>query len=100
MALKLRVIFIGGKNMPPVIEVHKQFKIAVENGNKVIEIEPGIHDVEERIADIAINHLQVAILVESSADADADAEQPEVTKPKRGKGAKNAAVSNEGTGQA
>ena len=84
--------------MPPVIEVHKQFKIAVENGNKVIEIEPGIHDVEERIADIAINHLQVAILVESSADA--DAEQPEVTKPKRGKGAKNAAVSNEGTGQA
>jgi len=96
MALKLRVIFIGGKNMPPVIEVHKQFKIAVENGNKVIEIEPGIHDVEERIADIAINHLQVAILVESSADA----EQPEVTKPKRGKGAKNAAVSNEGTGQA
>jgi len=60
MILKLRVIFIGGKNMPPVIEVHKQFKIAVENGNKVIEIEPGVHDVEERIADIAINHLQVA----------------------------------------
>ncbi len=26
--------------MPPVIEVHQLFKVAVDNGNRVIEIEP------------------------------------------------------------
>ncbi|HRA30263.1 MAG TPA: hypothetical protein PLT61_12095, partial [Acinetobacter johnsonii] len=79
-------------------------------GNKVIEIEPGVHDVEERIADIAINHLQVANYkdegkVNKEIDVpppSQDAEQPE-QKPKAKRGAKgkvDESISNEGTGQA
>ncbi len=83
----------------PIIDVKELFSIAIENGNKVIEIEPGHHEVDDRIAEVAVNHLQVATLVEPFADADADVKQPEPVKQKRtrGKGVKNAAVSNEGT---
>ena len=85
--------------MPPIIEVQKLFKVAVDNGNRVIEIDIGMHDVDDRIADIAVNHLQVATLM-TPADG-ADVKQPELVqpKPKRGKGAKDVAVSNEGTSQ-
>ncbi len=41
--------------MPPIIEVKESFKVAVDNGNQVIEIEPGEHDVDDRIADVAVN---------------------------------------------
>ena len=126
--------------MPPLIDVKETFKVAVDNGNRVIEIELGEHDVDDRIAEIAVNQLQVATLSQSSdADADADADKQEGAwlldngerivevgsnseltgylvnnseiaadividvepKPKsrRGRGAKDAAVSNEGTSQ-
>ena len=88
--------------MPPIIEVQKLFKVAVDNGNRVIEIDIGMHDVDDRIADIAVNHLQVATLMTPADGADgADVKQPELVqpKPKRGKGAKDVAVSNEGTSQ-
>ena len=32
--------------MPPIIEVQKTFKVAVDNGNRVIEINIGMHDVD------------------------------------------------------
>ncbi|WP_048764981.1 hypothetical protein [Acinetobacter sp. 243_ASPC] len=46
--------------MPPIIYVNETFKIAIENGNKVIEIEPGEHDVDDRIAVVAVDILGVA----------------------------------------
>ena len=82
--------------MPPLIDVNKAFKVAVENGNKVIEIDLGQHEVEDRIAKIAVNQLQVAAFVTPSAEA----EEPIKPKTTRRKGAKNASVSNEGAGQA
>ncbi len=51
--------------MPPIIEVKESFKVAVDNGNQVIEIEPGEHDVDDRIADVAVNQLGVAELVQT-----------------------------------
>ena len=120
--------------MPPLIDVKETFKVAVDNGNRVIEIEPGEHDVDDRIAEIAVNQLQVATLSQSS-DADKQegawllnkgervlevgtnsyltgyiANDSEIAadividvepkpKPRRGRGEKDAAVSNEGTSQ-
>lgn len=46
--------------MPPIINVNETFKIAIENGNKVIEIEPGEHDVDDRTAVVAVDILGVA----------------------------------------
>ena len=50
--------------MPPLIDVKEAFKVAVDNGNRVIEIQLGEHDVDDRIAEVAINQLQVAELVQ------------------------------------
>ena len=85
--------------MPPIIEVKKLFKVAVENGNKVIQIEPGTHDVSDRIAEIAINQLLVAELVQENDSPEPEPE-PEQTKPKpRTKGKSNDAVSDSGTSE-
>lgn len=80
--------------MPPLIDVKETFKVAVDNGNRVIEIEPGEHDVDDRIAEIAVNQLQVAELVQPDSNPD-----PKPTKPKPVKGKANDTVSNEGTSQ-
>ena len=82
--------------MPPIIEVKKLFKVAVENGNKVIQIEPGTHDVSDRIAEIAINQLLVAELVQETDSPEPEPEpEPEPTKPKpRTKGKPDDAVPN------
>ena len=92
--------------MPPIIEVKKLFKVAVENGNKVIQIEPGTHDVSDRIAEIAINQLLVAELVQENDSPEPEPEpeqtkpKPEQTKPKpRTKGKSNDAVSDSGTSE-
>lgn len=101
--------------MPPVIEVHQLFKVAVDNGNRVIEIEPGVHEVDDRIAENAVKHLQVATYKEegkANKEIDVpppsqDAEQPEQPeqpeqKPKDKRGAKgkvDESISNEGTSQ-
>ena len=87
--------------MPPIIEVKKLFKVAVENGNKVIQIEPGTHDVSDRIAEIAINQLLVAELVQENDSPEPEPEpEPEQTKPKpRTKGKSNDAVSDSGTSE-
>ena len=85
--------------MPPIIEVKNLFNVAVENGNKVIQIEPGTHDVSDRIAEIAINQLLVAELVQENDSPEPEPE-PEQTKPKpRTKGKSNDAVSDSGTSE-
>jgi hypothetical protein len=63
----------------PVISVKKKFKIAISNGNQIIEFKLGDYVVDDRVADVAVNQLKVAVL-------------------KRG-GEKNA-NSNSGTGEA
>ena len=45
----------------PIITVKQDFKIAIENGNKVILIEKGECDVSDRIAEVAVNQLKVAV---------------------------------------
>ncbi|MHA3083740.1 hypothetical protein ACX1NX_11370 [Acinetobacter sp. ANC 5383] len=49
----------------PIIAVKQKFKIAVENGNQVIEFNEGEHDVSERVAIVAVEHLKVASLKKS-----------------------------------
>lgn len=63
----------------PVITVRELFEVAVENGNKVITFEAGEHDVDERVAEVAVNQLKVATL--------------------KAKGKQNESVSNTGTGK-
>lgn len=48
--------------MPPVINVFKAFKHA-DDGNTVVEYPVGEHDVSERCALVAVEHLGVAELV-------------------------------------
>lgn len=74
--------------MPPIIYVNKVFKVAVDNGNRVIEIEPGEHDVDDRIAEIAVNQLKVAEYAKEF-----NTPEPEPPKPKtRARGKNNASV--------
>lgn len=89
------VLFFGAAEMPPFIDVKKTFKVAVDNGNRVIEIELGTHDVDDRIAEIAVNQLQVAELVQSDNQP-----EPKPTKPKQVKGKANDTVSDTSTGEA
>lgn len=66
--------------MPPIIYVNETFKIAIENGNKVIEIEPGEHDVDDRIAVVAVDILGVATHKEiksENIDPSTKSQQPE-----------------------
>lgn len=44
----------------PMIVVNTRFKIAVSQGNEVISFEPGVHEVSDRVAEVAIKHLKVA----------------------------------------
>lgn len=46
--------------MPPIIIVDTTFKIAENNGNTVVEYEPGEYDVEDRTALVAVEQLYVA----------------------------------------
>lgn len=86
--------------MPPLIDVKETFKVAVDNGNRVIEIEPGEHDVDDRIAEIAVNQLEVAEFVQTDNPPEPEPEpEPKSTKPKPVKGKANDTVSNEGTSQ-
>ena len=94
MALLVRVLF-WGIEMPPIIDVKKPFKVAVDSGNRVIEIEPGEHDVDDRIAEVAVNQLQVAELVQPDSTPD-----PKPTKPKPVKGKANDSIPDTGTGEA
>lgn len=48
----------------PIITVKQTFKIAIENGNKVVEIEKGDQDVSDRIAEVAVNQLKVATITQ------------------------------------
>lgn len=81
--------------MPPIIDVKESFKVAVNNGNQVIEIEPGEHEVDDRIADVAVNQLGVAEMVQKNT-----LPEPEPTKLKpRTKGKVNDTVSNTGTSE-
>lgn len=63
----------------PIITVKQTFKIAIENGNKVIEIGKGDQDVSDRIAEVAVNQLKIATF--------------------KAKGKQNESVSNAGTGK-
>lgn len=89
--------------MPPIIEVKESFKVAVDNGNQVIEIEPGEHDVDDRIADVAVNQLGVAELVQTDTLPEPEPEpepEPAPTKSKpRKKGKANDTVPNTGTSE-
>ena len=49
----------------PTILVTKPFPFA-EGGNHVIQIETGEQEVSERCALVAVDHLKIATLVESS----------------------------------
>lgn len=83
--------------MPPIIDVKESFKVAVDNGNQVIEIEPGEHEVDDRIADVAVNQLGVAEMVQKNTLPEPE---PEPTKLKpRTKGKVNDTVSNTGTSE-
>lgn len=85
--------------MPPIIDVKESFKVAVDNGNQVIEIEPGEHEVDDRIADVAVNQLGVAEMVQTNTLPEPEPE-PEPTKLKpRTKGKVNDTVSNTGTSE-
>ena len=99
MALLVRVLF-WGIEMPPIIDVKKPFKVAVDSGNRVIEIEPGEHDVDDRIAEIAVNQLEVAELVQPDNPPEPEPE-PKPTKPKpRARGKANDSIPDTGTGEA
>ncbi|WP_353173695.1 hypothetical protein [Acinetobacter rudis] len=63
----------------PIITVKQDFKIAIENGNKIIVVEKGDQDVSDRVAEVAVNHLKVATF--------------------KTKGKQNESVSNTGTGK-
>ena len=92
----MEVLFFGAAEMPPLIDVKETFKVAVDNGNRVIEIEPGEHDVDDRIAEIAVNQFEVAEFVQADNPPEPE---PKPTKPKPVKGKANDTVSNEGTSQ-
>ena len=49
----------------PMILVTKPFPFAVD-GNHIIQIETGEQEVSERCALVAVDHLKIATLVESS----------------------------------
>jgi len=68
----------------PIIEVKTPFRIA-EDGNNVVDYAIGEHDVPERTAVVAVEHLQVATLK---------------TKPKPVKGKANEPISDAGSGEA
>ena len=88
-----------------MINVKELFKVAVDNGNRVIEIEPGMHDVDDRIAVIAVDQLGVAELAQENDSPEPKPEpepepEPEQTKPKpRTKGKSNDTVSDSGTSE-
>lgn len=87
--------------MPPIIDVKESFKVAVDNGNQVIEIEPGEHEVDDRIADVAVNQLGVAEMVQKNTLPGPEPEpEPAPTKSKpRTKGKANDTVPNTGTSE-
>jgi hypothetical protein len=68
----------------PVIVVKTPFRIA-EDGNHVVDYVTGEHEVPERTAVVAVEHLQVATLK---------------TKPKTVKGKANEPISDTGSGEA
>lgn len=68
----------------PIIVVKEPFRIA-EDGNHVVDYAAGEHEVSERTAIVAVEHLQVATLK---------------TKPKPVKGKVNEPISDTGTGEA
>lgn len=57
----------------PVITVKEKFKIAIDNGNQVVEFEPGEFLVDDRVAHVAINQLKVAVLKKGGKNANSDA---------------------------
>lgn len=80
--------------MPPLIEVKKAFKVAVDNGNRVIVVKLGRHDVSDRIAEVAVNQLGAASFVQIATAG------LELAKPKRGrKGTNNDTISNSESGK-
>lgn len=82
--------------MPPIINVGKAFKVAVDNGNRVIDIDLGEHDVDDRIAEIAVMQLKVAEYVDGP-----NTPKPDLQKPKtRARGKNNASISNNPAGEA
>ena len=92
------VLFFGAVEMPPLIDVKETFKVAVDNGNRVIEIEPGVCDVDDRIADIAINQLQVAELIQVDNPPEPE---PQKTKSKpHAKGKPNDSIPDTGASEA
>ncbi|RLZ06657.1 hypothetical protein EAH57_15580 [Acinetobacter sp. 2JN-4] len=46
----------------PVITVKEKFKIAIDNGNQVVEFVPGEFMVDDRVAHVSIHQLKVAVL--------------------------------------
>lgn len=51
------------------------FKIAVDNGNKVVEIEAGEQDVSDRVVEVAVNQLKVATLKKGKSNANSGASE-------------------------
>lgn len=68
----------------PIIVVKEPFRIA-EDGNRVINYAAGEHEVSERTAIVAVEHLQIATFK---------------TKPKPVKGKVNEPIPDTGTGEA
>lgn len=57
----------------PVIVVKEKFDIAINNGNEVVEFEPGEFMVDDRVAKVAIDQLKVASLKKGGTkDANTD----------------------------
>ncbi|MNJ50959.1 HeH/LEM domain protein [compost metagenome] len=55
----------------PIISVETPFKFA-EDGNEVVEISAGEHDVSDRCALVAVEHLGVATYLDGRSSAESD----------------------------
>lgn len=51
--------------MPPIIDVRNSFRFAI-GGNRVVEFPEGVHAVSAEVAEVAVNHLKTASVLESS----------------------------------